>query len=138
MSDVTRILAAIEQGDTGASERLLPLVYDELRKLAADRLARELGLRAGELFLDFPVKPEMFGLDLPLVRRDGTVAHLGAEDRGVHLGLPRVAAELYRSARRLRVFTLRPATVTAKPIIELVTAPRDAVVARLQGERALL
>jgi RNA polymerase sigma factor (TIGR02999 family) len=41
MNDVTRILSAIEQGDPGASERLLPLVYDELRKLAARRLARE-------------------------------------------------------------------------------------------------
>jgi RNA polymerase sigma factor (TIGR02999 family) len=41
MNDVTRILSAIEQGDAGASERLLPLVYDELRKLAAQRLSRE-------------------------------------------------------------------------------------------------
>ena len=35
MSDVTRILSAIEQGDPHAAEQLLPLVYDELRKLAA-------------------------------------------------------------------------------------------------------
>ena len=35
MSDVTRILSAIEQGDPSAAEQLLPLVYDELRKLAA-------------------------------------------------------------------------------------------------------
>jgi RNA polymerase sigma factor (TIGR02999 family) len=41
MSDVTRILSAIEQGDPHAAERLLPLVYDELRKLAAQRLAQE-------------------------------------------------------------------------------------------------
>jgi RNA polymerase sigma factor (TIGR02999 family) len=41
MSDVTRILSAIEQGDPLASEQLLPLVYDELRKLAAAKLARE-------------------------------------------------------------------------------------------------
>jgi RNA polymerase sigma factor (TIGR02999 family) len=41
MSDVTRILAAIEQGDPHAAEQLLPLVYDELRKLAAQRLAQE-------------------------------------------------------------------------------------------------
>jgi RNA polymerase sigma factor (TIGR02999 family) len=41
MNDVTRILAAIGQGDPQASELLLPLVYDELRKLAARRLARE-------------------------------------------------------------------------------------------------
>jgi RNA polymerase sigma factor (TIGR02999 family) len=41
MSEVTRILSAIEQGDCRAAEQLLPLVYDELRKLAAQRLARE-------------------------------------------------------------------------------------------------
>src|SRR5262249_55572397 len=41
MSDVTRILSAIEQGDPSAAEQLLPLVYDELRKLAAARLAQE-------------------------------------------------------------------------------------------------
>src|SRR5438477_12631111 len=41
MSDVTQILAIIEQGDRGASEQLLPLVYDELRKLAAARMAQE-------------------------------------------------------------------------------------------------
>jgi RNA polymerase sigma factor (TIGR02999 family) len=41
MSDVTRILSAIEQGDPSAAEQLLPLVYDELRKLAAQRLACE-------------------------------------------------------------------------------------------------
>jgi RNA polymerase sigma factor (TIGR02999 family) len=41
MADVTRILSAIEQGDPSAAEQLLPLVYDELRKLAAQRLAQE-------------------------------------------------------------------------------------------------
>ncbi len=41
MSDVTRILGAIEQGDRYASEQFLPLVYDELRRLASQRLARE-------------------------------------------------------------------------------------------------
>ena len=41
MSHVTRILSAIEQGDGQAAEQLLPLVYDELRKLAAAKLANE-------------------------------------------------------------------------------------------------
>jgi len=41
MTDVTRILSAIEQGDPTAAEQLLPLVYDELRKLAAQKLGRE-------------------------------------------------------------------------------------------------
>jgi RNA polymerase sigma factor (TIGR02999 family) len=41
MSEVTRILSAIEKGDPHAAAQLLPLVYDELRKLAAQRLAQE-------------------------------------------------------------------------------------------------
>ena len=41
MADVTQILAAIEQGDPHAPEQLLPLVYDELRRLAAEKLAHE-------------------------------------------------------------------------------------------------
>ena len=41
MTDVTRILSAIEQGDPHAAEQLLPLVYEELRKLAAQKLAQE-------------------------------------------------------------------------------------------------
>ena len=45
MSDVTRILSAIEEGDPHAADQLLPLVYDELRKLAALQLAHD---RPGE------------------------------------------------------------------------------------------
>ena len=41
MSEVTRVLSAIEQGEPHAAEQLLPLVYDELRQLAAQRLAQE-------------------------------------------------------------------------------------------------
>jgi len=41
MSDVTRILSQIESGDPSAAEQLLPLVYDELRKLAASKMALE-------------------------------------------------------------------------------------------------
>jgi RNA polymerase sigma factor (TIGR02999 family) len=41
MSDVTKILSQIEQGDPSAADQLLPLVYDELRKLAAVKLANE-------------------------------------------------------------------------------------------------
>ncbi len=41
MTDVTRILSAIEEGDPSAADQLLPLVYDELRKLAAQKMAQE-------------------------------------------------------------------------------------------------
>src|SRR6516165_7273526 len=41
MNEITRILSAIEQGEPAAAEQLLPLVYEELRKLAAQKLAQE-------------------------------------------------------------------------------------------------
>ncbi|MHC4677199.1 MAG: sigma-70 family RNA polymerase sigma factor [Planctomycetota bacterium] len=41
MSDVTRILNAIEQGDAKAADKLLPLIYDELRRLAAQKMSQE-------------------------------------------------------------------------------------------------
>ena len=65
MSEVARILSAIEQGDPSAAEQLLPLVYDELRQLAAQKLAQEKPgqtLQATalvhEAYLRLVVKPE--------------------------------------------------------------------------------
>jgi hypothetical protein len=54
---------------------------------------------------------------------------------GASLGLPRVAAELHRSAQRLRVFVMRPPPrgVPARAIMDLVTWPREQVRARLEG-----
>ena len=86
-------------------------------------MARELGLEADHLFLDFPSKPDMFDVSLP---------GLGS------LGLPRVAAELHRSAQRLRVFVLEPAEIPARAVVELVTLPREEVAARLAGHRSLV
>src|SRR5438034_9007071 len=83
----------------------------DLLERVEDRLARDVGLAPGELFLDFPAKAAMLALDLPLVQRDGTVTQLGAAEAAAYLGLPRVAAELYRSAQRLRVFVLGEARV---------------------------
>jgi hypothetical protein len=54
------------------------------------------------------------------------------------LGLPRVAAELHRSAQRLRVFVLEPAEIPARAIVELVTWPREEVARRLDGEKPFL
>jgi len=103
-----------------------------------DRLATELGLDAGELFLDFPVKRDMLGLDLPLARRDGTVVQLTGTGAAAHLGLARVAGELIRSARRLRVFVLRPVAVPAKQVIGLAALPREELRRRLADDRPLL
>ncbi|HZH80525.1 MAG TPA: HD domain-containing protein, partial [Gemmatimonadales bacterium] len=82
--------------DLPADTPVWPSDDPDLVERVEDRLARELELEPGELFLDFPAKSAMLALDVPLVKRDGAVTHLGGD-----LGLPRVAAELYRSARRL-------------------------------------
>ena len=80
MTDVTRILSAIEQGDPKAAEQLLPLVYDELRKLAAQKLAQEKPgqtLQATALVHEAYLRlvgadePERLGRPRPLLRRGG-------------------------------------------------------------------
>lgn len=112
----------------------------DLLERVEDRLTSELGLAGGELFLDFPAKREMLTIDLPLVKRDGGVTHLSGSEAARYLGLPRVAAELYRSARRLRVFVLgaSPSRVTAPEIVELVMLPKEEVRQRLGEGRALI
>ena len=115
-----------------------PAADPDLTEQVEDRLAREVGAAPGEVFLDFPAKHEMLGVDVPLVRRDGEVVQLAGPIAEAHLGLPRVAAELYRSARRLRVFTTRPVRLAAEAVVELVCLPREEVAARLAGDGALL
>ncbi|HEX6134301.1 MAG TPA: HD domain-containing protein [Longimicrobiales bacterium] len=77
-----------------------------LRREVEDRLAEELDLPAGGAFLDYPEKSMMFALNLLVLRRSGEVLRLGPEGRAGLIGLPEVAAELYRSARVLRLLTL--------------------------------
>jgi HD superfamily phosphohydrolase len=102
----------------------------DLLERVEEHLARELGLHADQLFLDFPSKPDMLDVAVPVLGRSGSAAE--------HLGLARVAAELHRSAQRLRVFVLEPAEIPARAIIELVTLPREEIAARLAGYRALV
>jgi RNA polymerase sigma factor (TIGR02999 family) len=71
MSDVTRILSAIEQGDRQAAEKLLPLVHDELRELAAQKLARE---RPGQTLQATALVHEAY---MRLVGAEGAVAWHG-------------------------------------------------------------
>ncbi len=73
-----------------------------------DKLARDLDLAAGELLLDFPEKPQMLGLDLPVRLRGGHVHRLTREGLPGSINLPVLSEQLYRSARVLRVFVARP------------------------------
>ncbi|HET9454749.1 MAG TPA: HD domain-containing protein [Gemmatimonadaceae bacterium] len=85
-----------------------------------NRLARDLGLRDGELLLDYPAKTEMLGLSLPVLRRGGNVEQLTQAGFGGTINLPRLSEDLYRSARWLRVFAARPVTLDPKRILDLL------------------
>jgi len=104
-----------------------PTTDPDLLQQVEERLARQVGLGPDDLFLDFPSKPGMLDVSIPVVGRSGAGGGGAAE----HLGLSRVAAELHRSAQRLRVFVMRPAVIRAQTIIDLVTSPREEVAARL-------
>jgi len=83
------------------------------KRAVEDRIAVELGLRAGGAFLDYPAKTAMFGLELLVLRQDGAVVRVGPGGHAGLIGLPRVADELYRTARVLRLFTLDERRVVA-------------------------
>jgi HD superfamily phosphohydrolase len=110
----------------------------ELLERVEDALARAVGLEPGELLLDYPVRSSMLGVDLPLRTRNGTVERLTDAGRAGQLGLPRVADELYRTARRLRVFVARAPTRPLTGLLELVTWPAAEVERALAGNATLL
>ena len=97
----------------------------DLVERVEDKLAVDAGLEPGQLFLDFPVKPGLLDPGLRMVRRDGSLTALTGAEAQAHLGLARVGAELYATARRLRVLVLAPATIDERAIMELVTRPRS-------------
>ncbi len=110
----------------------------DLLEQVEDALAAEFGLTAGELLLDFPARDDMLSVDLPLRTRDGSVERLTGEGRTGHLGLPRIAGELYRSARRLRVFTARPPRGSFAAVPALLEMTGRDVLVRLESGRPLL
>ena len=83
-------------------------------------VAKRLGLKPGELLLDYPAKTEMLGLNVPVVRRDGRVEHLTATAEGGTINLPKLSDELYRSARWLRVFTAKPVNPDRETVTSLL------------------
>ncbi|MEO5824508.1 MAG: HD domain-containing protein [Gemmatimonadales bacterium] len=84
---------------------------------AEDALAADMDLEPGAVLVDFPARASMLSVDLPLAMRDGHAERLTDEGRAGQLGLPRVADELYRSARRLRVFTAEPRRISGIPAV---------------------
>jgi uncharacterized protein len=110
-----------------------PWVWEdpELVERVEDALATASGLGAGQLLLDFPERSSMLGVDLPLRTRSGAIERLTDEGRAGQLGLPRVAAELYQSARRLRVFTDGRATGELEGLMQVIVLPKEEIETRL-------
>jgi HD superfamily phosphohydrolase len=79
----------------------------ERTRAAEDALAKEIGIKPGELLLDFPIKTQMLGLDIPVKRRSGEIEMLTGEGWPGTINLPTLSEELYTSARWLRVFVAR-------------------------------
>ena len=109
-----------------------------LTRRVEDAFARELGLPAGAVLLDYPAKTQMLGLDIPMQRRDGRVEQLTAAGWEGAINLPRLSDELYRSARRLRVFTTDRAPVPEARVLAALREDADVVRARLDAGTALL
>jgi HD superfamily phosphohydrolase len=109
----------------------------DLVEQVEDALAPELGLKPGELLLDFPANPSMLSVDLPLRTRGGRVERLTNEGRSGQFGLPRVAGELYRSARRFRVFVARQPNRSVERVLSVITLPADEVERRIKEKVSL-
>jgi len=103
------------RGDWIAGERARVLEVE-------DALARELGVAPGDVLLDYPEKPRMLGLDLPVRMRGGEVRRLGASGWPAAINLPLLAQELYESTRVMRVFATEGVKVPKELVAELLAS----------------
>ncbi|MBW3628095.1 MAG: HD domain-containing protein [Gemmatimonadetes bacterium] len=111
---------------------------EPLRWRLESRLASELRLPPGELFVDYPAKPRMMGLDLLLLRRTGVAQRLTESGHAGYIDLPRVSDELYHSARVFRVFTTERRTVESERMVDLLRLAPDALEKRLERTEPIL
>ena len=102
-----------------------------------DQLARELHLEPGQVLLDYPMKTQMLGLDIPVRRRDGSVRRLTASGWEGAVNLPKLSEELYGSARWLRVFTAVRVPIARDAVIRLASLPADDVKTKMASGRLL-
>ncbi len=105
---------------------------------AENAIAREVGLEEGEVLLDYPEKTQMLGLDIPVLRRSGEVRRLTGEGLQGAINLPLLSEELYRSARWLRVFTVRPIEIARERVLALAAMSADDASSRLARGKSLL
>ena len=88
---------------------------------AENALAAEFHLAAGDILLDYPVKTQMLGLDIPVLRRNGDVERLTGEGWIGTINLPSLSEQLYKSARWLRVFTAQRTNLDPKRILRILS-----------------
>lgn len=102
-------------------------------------IAHELGIPPGDVYLDYPEKKAMFALDLLVQRRNGEVLRLGPGGRTGMIGLPRLADELYHTARVLRLFVSGPRLeLDPADLAGLATVSAERIRAKIgSGERLL-
>ena len=110
----------------------------ELTRRVENALATELKLPIGSVLLDFPIKTQMLGLDIPVLRRDGRVEQLTAAGWEGAINLPRLSDELYQSSRRLRVFTADRAPVPEAGVLRLLRCSTEEVRERVGSGKSLL
>jgi uncharacterized protein len=107
----------------------------DLLERVEDAIALRSGLEPGGVLIDFPARSAMLGVNLPLRTRSGEIERLTDAGRAGHLGLPRVADELYRSARRLRIFVAASPARALESVLDVLTWPSGEVEQRLNEER---
>ena len=110
----------------------------DLLERVEDTIADQVGLTPGSLLIDFPARSAMLGVNLPLRTRSGSIERLTDAGRAGHLGLPRVADELYQSARRLRIFVAAPADRALDGVLDVLTWPAREVERRLNEQLVLV
>jgi HD superfamily phosphohydrolase len=109
-----------------------------LTRQAEDALAIEIGMQPGDLLLDYPVKTQMLGLDIPVRRRGGEIRRLTAAGWEGAVNLPKLSEELYRSARWLRVFTKTRTQLDRSRVVGLASLTAQEVRDRMKLGKLLL
>ncbi len=137
MDDVTRILAAVHGGDRAAADQLLPLVYDELRRLAALRLARESAghtLNATALVHEAYLRLVGTAEDVSWSHRGHFYAAAAESMRRILVDHARKKHSLKRGGGRTRVPLDEVHAATDEGVVDLVAL--DAALTRLAAEDA--
>jgi HD superfamily phosphohydrolase len=87
-----------------------------------NELARSLGMKNGEVLLDYPMKTQMLGLDIPVKRRDGLIEQLTSQGWPGSVNLPMLSEELYLSARWMRVFVSKRMEIAPSKVKSIIDA----------------